>query len=94
LRGHGLQLEEHGEAAPAEGPLSGRTFVITGTLPSLSREEATQRIEAAGGKVTNSVSRRTDYLLAGEDPGTKLERARELGTEVIDEERLESLLGA
>ena len=93
LRGHGLQLEEHGEAAPPEGPLNGRTFVITGTLPRLSREEATRRIEAAGGKVTDSVSRRTDYLLAGEDPGTKLERARELGTEVIDEKQVESLLG-
>ncbi len=95
LRGHGLRLlDETGETAPAEGPLSGRTFVITGTLPSLSREEAAARIEAAGGKVTGSVSSRTDYLLAGSDPGSKLARAQEVGTEVIDEGRLQELLGA
>jgi DNA ligase (NAD+) len=93
LRGHGLQLEEAGAAA-AEGPLAGRTFVITGTLPSLSREAATERIEAAGGKVTGSVSGRTDYVVAGADPGTKLARAQELGTSVIDEAGLEELLAA
>jgi DNA ligase (NAD+) len=91
LRSHGLQLEESG-GATVEGSLSGRTFVITGTLPNLSREVATERIEAAGGKVTGSVSSRTDYLLAGEDPGTKLARAQELGTAVIDEPGLEELL--
>jgi DNA ligase (NAD+) len=91
LRTHDLQLEEAGDAA-ADGPLSGRTFVITGTLPNLSREVATERIEGAGGKVTGSVSGRTDYLLAGEDPGTKLARALELGTAVIDEAGLEELL--
>ena len=91
LRGHGLKLEESG-GATVEGPLSGRTFVITGTLPNLSREVATERIEAAGGKVTGSVSSRTDYVLAGEDPGTKLARAQELGTTVIDEPALEELL--
>jgi len=91
LRGHGLQLEEAGDAT-SEGPLSGRTFVITGTLPSLSREVATERIEAAGGKVTGSVSGRTDYLLAGDDPGTKMARAEEVGTTVIDEAALEELL--
>ena len=88
LRGHGLRLEEEGPAPPAEGPLVGKTLVITGTLPSLSREEATRRIESAGGKVTGSVSKKTDYLLAGEDAGSKYAKAKDLGTEIIDEERL------
>jgi DNA ligase (NAD+) len=92
LRGHGLEMKERGGAAPPEGPLSGRTFVITGTLPTLSREDATRRIEAAGGKVTGSVSGNTDYLLAGADPGSKLARAQELGTEVLNESGLEQLL--
>jgi DNA ligase (NAD+) len=92
LRGHGLQMEEKGDAAPVEGPLSGRTLVLTGTLPSLSRERAGEMIEAAGGKVTGSVSSRTDYLVAGDDPGTKLAKARELDTEVLDEEGLLALL--
>ena len=92
LRGHGLAMEEERPAPGSEGPLAGRTFVITGTLPNLSRELAGERIEAAGGRVTGSVSGRTDYLLAGEEPGTKLARARELGTEVIDEARLLELL--
>ncbi|HEV2075470.1 MAG TPA: BRCT domain-containing protein, partial [Thermoleophilaceae bacterium] len=67
-------------------------LVLTGTFPSLSREQATARIEAAGGKVTGSVSGRTDYVVAGADPGSKLQQARELGTAVIDEERLLGLL--
>ena len=92
LRGHGLAMEEEGSARGSEGALAGRTFVITGTLPTLSREVATERIEAAGGKVTGSVSGRTGYLVAGEDPGTKLAKARAVGTEVIDEERLLELL--
>jgi DNA ligase (NAD+) len=67
------------------GALSGLTFVITGTLPSLSREEAKERIEGAGGKVAGSVSRKTSYLLAGEDAGSKLTKAQELGVKIIDE---------
>jgi DNA ligase (NAD+) len=94
LRGHGLRFEGAGDAAAPEGPLTGRTFVITGTLPNLSREAATERVEAAGGKVTGSVSGKTDYLLAGADPGIKLARAQELGTEVIDETGLEALLAS
>jgi DNA ligase (NAD+) len=70
------------------GVLAGLTFVITGTLPSLSREEAKARIEAAGGKVAGSVSRKTNYLLAGEDAGSKLPKAQELGVNVIDEAAL------
>jgi DNA ligase (NAD+) len=92
LSGHGLQMEEEGPAPPAEGPLVGKTLVLTGTLPSLSREEAAARIEAAGGKVTGSVSRKTDYVVAGEDPGSKYTKAQELGTEILDEDGLLRLL--
>jgi DNA ligase (NAD+) len=92
LRGYGLQMEEEGEAPPAEGPLVGKTVVLTGTMPNLTRPEATQRIEAAGGKVTGSVSKKTDYVVAGEDPGSKLTKAQELGTEVLDEDGLLALL--
>jgi DNA ligase (NAD+) len=88
LREHGLRMEEEGEAPPAEGPLMGKTLVITGTLPTLSRDDATRRIESAGGKVTGSVSKNTDYLLAGEEAGSKYSKAQELGTEIIDEARL------
>ena len=91
LRKRGLQMVEEVEE-PVEGPLSGKTLVITGTLPSLSREEATRRIEAAGGKVTGSVSKKTDYLLLGADPGSKLAKAEKLGTEILDEDAFLALL--
>ena len=74
------------------GPLAGRTFVLTGTLPTLTREEAKSRIEAAGGKVSGSVSKKTSFVVAGEDPGSKLDKARELGIEVIDEARLLAMI--
>ena len=93
LRGHGLQMEEEGPAPPAQGPLVGKTVVLTGTMPNLTRPEATARIEEAGGKVTGSVSKKTDYLVAGADPGSKLTRAQELGTDVLDEDGLLALLG-
>ena len=89
LREHGLQMEQEGPLPGTEGPLAGKTLVITGTLPSLSREKATGAVESAGGKVTNSVSKKTDYVVAGEDPGaSKFTKAQELGTEIIDEARL------
>jgi DNA ligase (NAD+) len=77
---------------PGEGPLSGKTLVLTGTLPDLTREEATERILAAGGKVTSSVSKKTDHLVAGASPGSKLEKAERLGVSVLDEAGLLGLL--
>ena len=67
--------------------------MLTGTLPNLTREEATERIEAAGGKVTGSVSKKTDYVVAGADPGSKMAKAEKMGTEVLDEDGLLKLLG-
>ena len=93
LRAHGLAMEQEGPAPGTEGPLAGKTFVITGTLPNMSRERASEAIEAAGGKVTNSVSKKTDFLVVGADPGgSKFNKAQEIGTEQIDEDGLEELL--
>jgi DNA ligase (NAD+) len=73
--------------------LAGKTLVLTGSLPELSREEATERILAAGGRVTGSVSKKTDYVVAGESPGSKLEKAERLGVAVLDEAGLRALVG-
>ena len=83
----GLNLKEP-QTSVSEGPLLGKTYVITGTLPMLSRTDATRLIEQAGGRVAGSVSKKTDALVAGEDAGGKLEKAKELGVEVIDEAEL------
>jgi DNA ligase (NAD+) len=91
LRRQGLRFHEEG-AAPSEGPLAGRTLVLTGSLPEWSRETATERITAAGGRVTGSVSKKTDYVVAGETPGSKLEKAERLGVLVLDEAGLRRLL--
>jgi DNA ligase (NAD+) len=80
-------------AASSDGALSGKTYVITGTLPSLSRTQATSLIEGAGGRVAGSVSKKTDALVAGDDAGSKLEKAKELGVEVIDEAELLKRVG-
>ncbi|HEU0317744.1 MAG TPA: NAD-dependent DNA ligase LigA [Solirubrobacteraceae bacterium] len=92
LRAAGLRFAQDGPV-PGEGPLAGLTLVLTGTLPTLSREQATERILAAGGRVTSSVSKKTDYLVAGESAGTKLEKAERLDVAVIDEAGLLGLLG-
>ena len=81
------------QAAAATGVLAGKTFVLTGTLPNLKREEAAAKIEAAGGKISGSVSKKTDYVVAGEDAGSKLEKAQKLGVAIIDEAELKRLLG-
>jgi DNA ligase (NAD+) len=70
------------------GPLAGKTFVLTGTLPNLKREEATAKIEAAGGRVSSSVSNKTDYVVAGTEAGSKLDKAQKLGVKIIDEAQL------
>jgi DNA ligase (NAD+) len=92
LRGCGVTWEEGEPAERAPQPLSGKTFVITGTLPTLGRDEAKDLLEAAGGKVAGSVSKKTDYVVAGTEAGSKLDKARELGVAVIDEKQLMELL--
>jgi len=76
----------------AELPLAEKTFVLTGTLPSMTREEATERIEALGGHVTGSVSKKTDYILAGAEPGSKFDKAKELGVKIIDEAEFRKMM--
>ncbi len=94
LRGFGLRFGQPLPGKEKGGPLAGLTFVLTGTLPGLTREEAAARIEAAGGKVTSSVTRKTSYVVAGEQPGSKLDKARELGIPVIGGRQLIEMLGA
>ncbi len=93
LQEKGLRLEADSSERRAEGgPLEGKTVVLTGTLPELTREEAAALVKSAGGKVTSSVSKKTDYVVAGESPGSKLAKAESLGTEVLDEAGLLALV--
>jgi DNA ligase (NAD+) len=92
LRTAGLQFTHQIRPRESAGPLEGLVFVLTGTLPNWSREEAKEKIEAAGGKVTGSVSKKTSYVVAGEDAGSKLDKAMSLGVPVIDEAKLKELL--
>jgi len=97
LKQAGLQLSASAkeiESAAPSGPLKGKTLVLTGTLPTLTRTEAAKLIEAAGGKVTSSVSKSTDYVVAGEKAGSKLEKAKKLGINVLNEVRLLAMLSA
>jgi DNA ligase (NAD+) len=94
LRSAGLNFRsELYQPRAAAGPFAGKTFVLTGTLPSLKREEAAAKIEALGGKVSGSVSKKTDYVVAGEEAGSKLDKAQKLGVKVIDEAELLRLCG-
>jgi DNA ligase (NAD+) len=94
LRACGLRWPEGPPAAREALPLAGKTFVITGTLPSLGRDEAKALLEAAGAKVAGSVSKKTDYLVAGAEAGSKLAKAQELGVAVLDEDGMRALLGS
>jgi DNA ligase (NAD+) len=95
LRKHGVHWPaQQRKAASSNGPLAGKTFVITGTLDSMSRDDASDRITALGGKVSGSVSKKTAYVVAGAEPGSKLAKAQELGVEVLDEAGLMKLLGS
>jgi len=92
LRACGVTWEEGAPAASAPKPLAGKTVVLTGTLPTLARDEAKDLLEAAGAKVAGSVSKKTDYVVAGAEAGSKLDKARELGVPVLDEDGLRRLL--
>ena len=81
-------------ATVAAGPFAGKTVVLTGTLPSLTREQATAMIEAAGGKTSGSVSKKTDFVLAGADAGSKLAKAQELGLVILNEAEFRKMLDA
>ena len=92
LRACGVVWQEHEMRVATGLPLSGKTFVLTGTLPSLSRDEAKEKLEALGAKVSGSVSKKTDYVLAGSEAGSKLDKARELGVTILDEAQFMALL--
>jgi DNA ligase (NAD+) len=91
LRRAGVSWSEAATSRRARGPLTGKSFVLTGTLSGMTREEATAQIEARGGKVTGSVSGKTDYVVAGADPGSKLAKAERLGLTILDEAALRKL---
>ena len=92
LRGLGLRFELGAEERPVEGPLSGRTYVITGTLERWSRDQARAALEGRGAKVTDSVSKKTTAVIVGESPGSKVEKARRAGVEILDEAAFEKLV--
>jgi DNA ligase (NAD+) len=92
LRGAGVEWPEEEGAGQGNGALSGKTFVLTGTLPNLSREQAKEAIESLGGKVSGSVSKKTHFVVAGADPGSKYDKALALGVKILDEDELRALL--
>ena len=93
LRAAGVHWVDAAPVRKPAGPLAGKTFVITGSLPTLKRDDAKAMIEAAGARVAGSVSKKTDYVVAGDDAGSKLAKARELGVSIIDEAKLQKMLG-
>jgi DNA ligase (NAD+) len=90
----GSTLNIDAPASSPQQPLAGKTFVLTGTLPTLSRDEASALIRDAGGNVTSSVSKNTDFLLAGEEAGSKLDKAKELGVKILSEKEFLNVLGS
>ena len=92
LRAAGVSWKEGSPRRATSGPLAGRTFVLTGTLPTLSRDEAKALLEAAGATVAGSVSKKTDYVVAGSDAGGKLVKARDLGIEILDEAGMQRII--
>ena len=93
LRAAGVRMEDPEPERPPEGPLSGKAIVLTGGLEAMSRDDATRAAEEAGAKVTSSVSKKTDFVVAGENPGSKLDRAVQLGVEVVDEQEFLRRIG-
>ena len=93
LRAAGLRMAEEVVRPPGPRPLAGKTIVLTGGLETMSREEATALAEGAGARVASSVSKKTDFVVAGESPGTKYERAVSLGVEIIDEAEFRKRVG-
>ncbi|MGA2392115.1 MAG: NAD-dependent DNA ligase LigA [Candidatus Lustribacter sp.] len=93
LRAAGVDLTAPKRERAAAGPLAGKTFVLTGTLPNLTREEASEMIVGAGGKVSSAVSKKTTFVVAGEEAGSKLAKAESLGVAIIDEDALRELIG-
>jgi len=93
LRAAGVRMEDPEPERPPEGPLSGKTIVLTGGLGAMSREEATRAAEQAGAKVTSTVSKKTDFVVAGESPGSKLAKAEQLGVEIVDEKEFLRRIG-
>jgi DNA ligase (NAD+) len=86
-----VNLKQEKRRATASGPLAGKTIVVTGTLENYSRESIQERILELGGKASTSVSKKTDYVLVGDSPGSKADKARELGVKIIDEREFEKL---
>ena len=93
LRASGLHWPEHEQRQKAELPFSGKTFVLTGTLTAMTREQAKEKLETLGAKVSGSVSKKTDYVVAGAEAGSKLDKAQELGVAVLDETEFLKLVG-
>jgi DNA ligase (NAD+) len=93
LRKAGIRMADPPKKKRADGPLAGKTIVLTGGLESMSREEATKAVEEAGARVASSVSKKTDFVVAGTDPGTKHDKAVSLGVEIIDEREYLKRLG-